>query len=447
MSEGTKKTAESTPESADQAAAAATCRRELDLEIPADEVSKAMERVAKEFAKVARVPGFRPGKAPITLIRRRFADDIKGEVLQSLVPERVEKAVSEQKLTPVSQPKVEQLDFNDGQPLKFRAVFEVLPEFELGNYKDLQFEMPAMDVVDEDVTKTLEDMRERAAAFAPAEGRAVQDGDFVQLKLTGTPEGEGEPLQADSVLCHIGAEETMAPFNENLRGVNIGDHKDFDVPYPADYPDAKLTGKTYHYSVDVLGIKTKKLPEINDEFAKDVSDATTLDELKKKIREGLVHQRDHKQKDLLREKVLGEIVKLHDFPVPQSLVEHQMDVRLERVVRSLAQQGVDPRAVNIDWVSLRKRNEDRAKDDVKAELIVDRIATAENIDVTEEEVEHELQHLAGHSNESAEAIRARLTKQGTLDRIKAKLRSDKTLDWLAQNARVSTTKAAAAEAK
>ena len=447
MTEGTEKPAESAPEGAHQAATEATCRRELDLEIPADEVTKAMERVAKEFAKVARVPGFRPGKAPITLIRRRFADDIKGEVLQSLVPERVEKAVSEQKLTPVSQPKVEQLDFNDGQPLKFRAVFEVLPEFELGNYKDLQLEMPVMDVVDEDVTKTLEEMRERAAAFAPAEGRPVQDGDYVQLKLTGTPEGEGEPLQADSVLCHIGAEETMAPFNENLRGVNIGDHKEFDVPYPADYPDAKLAGKTYHYSVDVLGIKTKKLPELNDEFAKDVSDATTLDELKKKIREGLEHQRDHKQKDLLREKVLGEIVKLHDFPVPQSLVEHQMDVRLERVVRSLAQQGVDPRAVNIDWVSLRKRNEDRAKDDVKAELIVDRIATAENIDVTEEEVEHELQHLGGHSNESAEAIRARLTKQGTLDRIKAKLRSDKTLDWLAQNARVSTTKAAAAEAK
>ncbi|HEX4536629.1 MAG TPA: trigger factor [Candidatus Acidoferrum sp.] len=443
MTEGTEKTAESTPESTNQAAAEATCRRELDLEIPADEVSKAMERVAKEFAKVARVPGFRPGKAPITLIRRRFADDIKGEVLQSLVPERVEKAVSEQKLTPVSQPKVEQLDFNDGQPLKFRAVFEVLPEFELGSYKDLQLEMPVMDVVDEDVIKTLEDMRERAAAFAPAEGRAVQDGDFVQLKLTGIAEGEGEPLQADSVLCHIGAEETMAPFNENLRGVNIGDHKDFDVPYPADYPDAKLAGKTYHYSVDVLGIKTKKLPELNDDFAKDVSDATTLDELRKKIREGLEHQRDHKQKDLLREKVLGEIVKLHDFPVPQSLVEHQMDVRLERVVRSLAQQGVDPRAVNIDWVSLRKRNEDRAKDDVKAELIVDRIATAENIDVTQEEVEHELEHLAGHSNESAEAIRARLTKQGTLDRIKAKLRSDKTLDWLAQNARVSTTAAAA----
>src|ERR1700742_4725113 len=292
------------------------CRRELELEIPAEEVSKATERVAKAFAKVARIPGFRPGKAPLTLIRRRFADDIKGEVLQSLVPERVEKAVHEQKLTPVSQPQVEKLDYNEGQPLKFSAVFEVLPEFELGNYKELPLEMPPMDVTDADVTKTLEDMRERAATFAPVEGRAVQDGDYAQLKLVGTPDDGGEPLEAESVLCHIGAEETMAPFNDNLRGANIGDHKDFDVDYPADYPDPKLAGKTYHYDVDVLGVKTKTLPELNDEFAKDVSDATTLDELKAKIRENQEHQLGHQVKDMKREKVLAELVKLHEFPVP-----------------------------------------------------------------------------------------------------------------------------------
>jgi len=422
--------------------AAATCRRELDLEIPADEVTKKLESVAKEFARVARVPGFRPGKAPVSLIRRRFAEDIKGEVVQSLVPERVEKAVTEQKLTPVSQPQVEKLDFTEGQPLKFRAVFEVLPEFELANYKDLELEMPTMDVTDEDVTKTLEEMRERAAAFAPVEGRPAENGDHVQLKIMGAPEGGGDPIQADSVLCHIGAEETMEPFNENLRGANIGDHKNFDVTYPTDYPDAKLVGKTYHYGVEVLGIKNKKLPELNDEFAKDVSDAATLDELKTKVRENLEHQRDHKHKELLREKVIAALIKLHDFPVPESLVQHQMDVRLERVVRSLAAQGVDPRAVNVDWVTLRRRQQERASDDVKAELIVDRIASAENIDVTDEEVNHELEHAASHSGESAAAIHARLTKQGTLDRMKAKLRSDKTLDWLAQNSRIRTVPAA-----
>ncbi|GAC1675696.1 MAG: trigger factor [Candidatus Acidiferrum sp.] len=418
--------------------AEATCRRELELEIPVEDVSKATERVAKEIAKIANVPGFRKGKAPLSLIKKRFAEDIKGEVLQSLVPERVEKAVNEQKLSPVSQPQVDQLDYNEGQPLKFRAVFEVMPEFELGNYKDMELEVPAMDLTEQDVTNRVDDMREHAAAFTPVEGRAIENGDFAQLKLTGTPEGEGEPLQAESVLCHIGAEETMEPFNENLRGANTGDHKNFDVEYPADYPDPKLAGKKYHYAVEVLGIKNKKLPELNDEFAKDVSDATTLDELKTKIREDLEHQRDHRKKEAVREKVLEQLIKAHDFPVPESLVEHQMDARLERVVRSLAQQGVDPRAVNVDWVTLRKRQEERAIGDVKAELVIDRIATTESIDVTDEEVQHEVEHMASHSGESAEAIHARLTKQGALDRMKAKLRSDKTLDWLAQNSRIKT---------
>jgi len=423
----------------------ASCRRELELEIPAEEISKASEKVAKEFAKMARVPGFRPGKAPISLIKRRFAEDIKSEVLQNLVPETVEKAVAEQKLSPVSQPQVDKLEFNEGQPVKFRASFDVLPEFTLANYKSLEIEMPEMNLTEEDVAKALAEMQQRAAAFTPVEGRAVQNDDFVQVKLHGTPEGGGEPLQAESVLCHVGAEETMEPFNENLRGANVGDHKDFDVNYPADYPDAKLAGKLFHYSVDVLGIKTKKLPELNDEFAKDVSDATSLEELKTKIRESLEHERDHRHKDLQREKVIGELVKLHDFPVPETLVEHQMDVRLERVVRSLAQQGVDPRAVNVDWVSLRRRQEERAKDDVKAELVIDRIATEEKIEVTEEELDHEIEHMAGHSGESTEAFRARLTKQGALDRMRAKLRSDKTIDWLAQNASVKTVAAASAK--
>jgi len=422
----------------------ATCRRKLDLEIPAEEVIKQTEKVAKELARIARVPGFRPGKAPLALIKKRFAEDIKGEVLQTLVPERVEKAVAEEKLTPVSQPQVDKLEFAEGQPVKFRASFEVLPEFALGDYKNLEIEMPEMTITDEDVTKALTEMQQRAATFAPVEGRTVQNDDFVQVKLLGTPEGGGEPLQAESVLCHVGAEETMEPFNENLRGASVGDHKNFDVVYPADYPDAKLAGKTFHYAVDVLGIKTKKLPDLNDEFAKDVSDAASLNELKKKVRESLEHERNHRQRDLQREKILAEIVKLHDFPVPESLVEHQMDVRLERVVRSLAQQGVDPRAVNVDWVTLRRRQEERAKDDVKAELVIDRIASQEKIEVSDEDLRKELDHMAGHSGESAEALEARLTKQGALDRMKAKLRSDKTIDWLAEIAKIKTVAAASA---
>ena len=413
----------------------ATCRRELDLEIPAETVQKAVARVAKEFARVARVPGFRPGKAPITLIRRRFADDIKSEVLQSLVPEQIERAVTESKLVPVTQPQVDKVDFTETGPVKFRATFEVLPEFELGQYKDLEVEVEDSKIEDSDVDKGLEELRDRAATFVPVEGRAIADGDYAQLKLKGIPAGGGDPLEADSVLCHVGGEETMEPFNQNLRGANIGDHKNFDVTYPSDYPDAKLQGKTYTYAVEVLGIKEKKRPELTDEFAKDVSEAQTLEELRKKMRDNLEAARTHRQSEQTREKLLAQIVKSHEFPVPEALVEHQMDSRLERTVRSLASQGVDPRAVNVDWVALRSRQKDRSIEDVKAELLLDRIASAEHIEVSEEEVEKDIAAIAQRSGESATAVRANLTRQGALDRMKSRIRSEKTLDWLCSNSR------------
>jgi trigger factor len=416
----------------------ATCRRELELEIPAETVQKAVKRVAKEFARVARVPGFRPGKAPETLIRRRFADDIKSEVLQSLVPEQIERAVSESKLVPVTQPQVDKVDFTESGPVKFRAVFEVLPEFELGQYKDLEVEVEELKIEDADVDKAMEELRDRAATFVPVEGRAIVDGDYAQLKLTGVPQGGGETLEADSVLCHVGGEETMEPFNENLRGASVGDHKNFDVTYPSDYPDPKLQGKTFTYAVEVLGIKEKKRPELTDEFAKDVSDAQSLDELRKKMRENLEAARTHRQNEQMRDNLLAQVVKAHDFPVPEALVEHQMDSRLERTVRSLASQGVDPRAVNVDWVALRSRQKERSIDDVKAELLLDRIATAEKIDVSDEEVEKEIAAIAERSGESATAVRANLTRQGALDRMKSKLRSEKTLDWLCSNSRTRT---------
>src|SRR3984957_13138256 len=375
----------------------ATCRRELELEIPAEDVQKAGARVAKEFARVARVPGFRPGKAPVTLIRRRFADDIKSEVLQSLVPEQIERAVSENKMVPVTQPQVDKVDFAEGGPVKFRATFEVLPEFELGQYKDLEVEIDDLKIEDADVNKAIEELRDRAATFVPIEGRPIADGDYAQLKLTGVPAGGGETLEAESVLCHVGGEETMDAFNQNLRGAGTGDHKNFDVTYPADYPDPKLQGKTYSYAVEVLGIKEKKRPDLTDEFAKDVGEGQTVEELRTKVRENLEAARDHRQTDQTREKLMAQSVQNDDFPVPQALVEQQMDSRLERTVRSLAAQGVDPRAVNIDWASLRNRQKDRATEDVKAELLLDRIATAENIDASDEDVDKEIDSLAQRS--------------------------------------------------
>lgn len=423
-----------------------TCKREIELEIPAEDVQKASDKVAKDIARIARVPGFRPGKAPITLVRRRFAGDIQGEVLQSLVPEYLEKALGEKKLVPVTRPEVDKVEFKEGEPLKFRAVFEVLPEFELGDYKNLQVQVDEISIGDAEVNKAVEEMRERAATFVPVEGRTAQDGDSVLIKLTGTPAGGGEQVHADNIMVHLGSEETLPSFTENLRGASQGETKNFETRYPDDYPDPKLAGKTYTYSVEVLGIKEKKLPELNDEFAKDGASAmglagkiSTLDELRKKIRENLDAAKEQQQKSQAHERILEQLVKLHDFPVPEALIEGQMDTRLERVVRSLAAQGVDPRAVNVDWVSLRRRQRDRAVTDVRAEILLDRVATAENIDASDEEVEKEIVTLAERSGESATALRARLTKQGALGSMKSKLRSDKTIEWLYRTARIETT--------
>ncbi len=294
------------------------------------------------------------------------------------------------------------------------------------------------EVTDADVEKTLQESRERAATFLPVEGRALAKGDYAQLKLAGTPAGGGEPLHADNVLCHLGAEETLEAFTENLVGAKAGEQRRFEVNYPADYPDPKLAGKSYAYVADVVGIKDKKLPELDDEFAKSISDAATLDELRAKVKKDLEAERDRQRTAAIRDAVLGKIVAAHDFPVPEALVENQMNTRLDRAVRMLSAQGVDPRSVKMDWQAMRLRQRDRAVEDVKAELLIDRIASAEKIDASEEDQEKELAHLAEHSGESAATVRASLTKQGAMDRMKSKLRSEKTLEWLQQNTRVTT---------
>ncbi len=243
---------------------------------------------------------------------------------------------------------------------------------------------------------------------------------------------------ADNVLCHIGAEETLEAFTQNLVGAKPGETRRFEVDYPADYPDRKLAGKKYAYSAEVVAVKQKKLPELNDEFAKDVSDVKTLDELRAKVRQELEKEVDQRHSAAVSDAVLAKIVAAHDFPVPEALVENQMDVRLERAVRTLAAQGVDPRAVNVDWVAMRRRQHPRAIEDVKAELLLDRIATAENIEATDEETDREIARIAERSGESVPAVRASLTKQGALDRMRSKLRSEKTLEWLQKNAEIKT---------
>jgi len=381
-------------------------KREIQVEIPADEVTRATESLIQKYQKMARLPGFRRGHVPASVIRQRFAEDIKSEVVETLVPRYFRQEAQKQGLIPVSQPRVTDLHIQEGEPLRFKANFEVMPEVKVEGYKELRAEKG---------------------------GTAITDDDFAQVSLDGTPkEGEGKPVHMDDILVEIGGKNTMPEFTENLRGASAGEQRTFDVVYPQDFSDQRLAGKTLTYAVNIQSIKRKNLPELNDGFAKELgTEFTSLEEVKKRIREGLEADKKHRAEHEAKDKLLDELVKRHDFPVPEALVEHQIDVRLERGLRALAAQGMRAEDMKkMDLNRLRAGQREQAVHEVKASLLLDKIADSEKIEVSDQEIDHEIEALAKQSKQTAEAIRARLTRDGALDRIRSRIRSEKTLNFL-----------------
>jgi trigger factor len=438
-------TAESTtPESAQKASAT---KREIQIEIPVADVNRQTDTLIQKYQKVARIPGFRRGHVPASIIRQRFSEEIKTDMVEALIPRFFRQEAERLSLHPVSQPRVTDLHLHDGEPLRFKAAFEVLPEIRLEGYKELRAEKPEIAVSEADVEQALADVRERHASFNPVEGRALADGDFAQVSLDGTPkpgetklgqgkpgEGksdEGQPVHMDEVLVEIAGQNTMPEFTEHLRGTSAGDERSFDVNYPEDTQDKRLAGKTFTYAVKVQSIKQKSLPEMNDEFAKTLGEFQTVDDVRKAIREQMEAERKHEAEHAAKEKLVGQLIQRNDFEVPDSLVEQQIDIRLERGLRALAAQGLTAEQMKkMDLQRLRAGQREQAIHDVKAALLLERVAEEENIQVGDEEVNQELEALAKQSKQTSEALRARLTRDGGLDRIRTRIRNEKTLDFL-----------------
>ena len=411
-----------------------SCERELAVEVPAEVVQQETEAIVQQFSRHARLPGFRRGKVPTSVIRSRFADDIKSEVVDKLVPKFFRQEVEKQGLTVVSQPKVTDLKLEAGQPLRFKATFEVLPPIEVAGYKEVSAEKPEIAVTDAEVEEYVMRLQEQQASFTAIEGRALADGDFAQVSFQSRSrdaEPDAKPVSMDDILVQIGGANTVKEFTENLRGASAGDERVFDVAYADDFQDERLRGKTVNYTVRVKGIKQKNLPEINDAFAKEVGEFKDLAELKAKIREEMEHEKKHRAEHEAKDKLMDELVRRNEFPVPESLIERQIDLRLERGLRALAAQGMRAEDMKkMDFSRLRAGQREAAVKEVKASLILDRIAEAEKIEVSEEELEKEVQALAAQSKQPADAVRARLTRDGALDRIRDRIRSEKTLDFL-----------------
>ncbi len=407
-------------------------KREIVVEIPVEDVTRQTDSLIQKYQKVARIPGFRRGHVPASIIRQRFSEDIKTDMVEALVPRFFRQEAERLSLHPVSQPRVTDMHLHEGEPLRFKASFEVLPEIKLEGYKELRADKPEIAVSEADVEQAIADVRERHASFNPIEGRSLADGDFAQVSLDGNPKaGEGQPVHMDEVLVEIAGKNTMPEFTEHLRGTNAGDERTFDVNYPEDTQDKRLAGKTFSYAVKVQALKQKSLPELNDEFAKTLGEFQTMDDVRKAIREQMESERKHEAEHAAKEKLVGELIQRNDFEVPESMIEQQIDIRLERGLRALAAQGLTAEQMKkMDLNRLRAGQREQAIHDVKAALLLERVAEEENVQVSDEEVNHELESLARQSKQTTEGVRTRLARDGGLDRIRTRIRNEKTLDFL-----------------
>ena len=407
-------------------------RREIQVEIPIEEVTRETDSLIQKYQKLARIPGFRRGHVPASVIRQRFSEDLKSDVVEALVPRYFRKEADKQGLIPVSQPQVTDLHLKENEPLRFKASFEVMPEIKVAGYKELRAEKPEIVVADEEVEQSLTGLREQHATYTSVEGRALADGDYAQVSLDGQPkDGDGKPVHMDEIMVEIAGKDTMPEFTENLRGASAGDERVFDVVYAQDAAEQRLAGKTFTYTVKVQAIKQKSLPELDDQFATQLGEFKSLDEVRQRLREGMEAERKHAAEHQAKDKLVAELVKRSEFEVPEALVERQIDVRLERGLRALAAQGMKAEDIKkMDLNRLRVGQREQALQEVKASLVLDKIAEEEKIAVSDEEINGEIDALAKQSKQTPEAIRARLTRDGALDRIRNRIRSEKTLDFL-----------------
>ena len=412
----------------------AATKRELEIEIPAEEVSREQESLIQKYQKLARIPGFRRGHVPASIIRQRFAQDIQNEAMDALIPKYFRKETERLGLIPISQPRVTDLHAHEGKPVHFKASFEVMPEIKVEGYKELRAEHPEISVTDQEVEDALKALQEQKATFSPIEGRPIQESDYAQVSLDGVPkpeEPDTKPVHMDEVLVEIGGKNTMPEFTENLRGANPGDERSFDVNYPEDFSDERLRGKTFAYKVQLKAVKQKSLPELNDDFAKELGEFKNLDEVRQRIREGMEHDRKTEAERNAKDKLLTELIRRNEFEVPEALVDRQIDVRLDRGLRALAAQGMSSDHMKkLDFGRLRAGQHEQAVQEVKASLLLEKIADEEKIEVGDDEIDREIEALAKQTNQAPDAIRARLTRDGALDRIRNRIRNEKALEFL-----------------
>jgi trigger factor len=416
------------------------CRRELVIEVPADEVTAEFEKTYNTYTRYAKVPGFRPGRVPKNIVRQRFGKEVSDEVLGHLVPHALESALVEQKLRVVGSPQISEITVHEGEPLRFKASVEILPEFTLQNYRGLQLTRRVARVTDEQIDAVLEDWQRNAGQMVPIEDRASEAGDHVSVNLVGkyvAPE-EAEDLTAHDVVIELGAEGVQPEFDENLRGVRPGDERQFRVVYPEDFGAEGLAGKTLDFTATVIAVRREERPALDDEFAREFGEVEAMDELRARIRADLERNSALSAERQLRDEATTALLSGYEFAVPESMVEQQASELTRELAYTMLRGGVAPEQIReLNWEERMGEARLRAVRDIRAALVLGRIAEAEQIEVAGEEIDAEVARLAEGSRVGEEALRARLTKEGALSSIENRLRYQKTLDAIIKSAEVT----------
>ena len=412
-------------------------QKTLTIEIPSDVVDAEINRIARGYTQQARVPGFRPGKVPQTLIKQRFRDQILHDVMHGLIPRAIDEALQERGIEPVDTPNVKDVALEEGQPLKFTAAIETVPPFDPGDLSSIALTQPSAAITDAAVDETLQRIRERAAKFESVEGRPVADGDTVVMDIDRTGPDDASDHH-DDVTLQLGSPANPPDFDANLVGLQVGDRKTFTIHFPDSHPSPQLANTDHTYAVAVKAIQQKVLPDLDDELAKDLGEFESLAALRDRVRTDLEAETEEKAKRQVRTELLRQLAERVTFPLPESLIEREVDRRLEELVRQLMAQNVDPREAGIDWAQFREAQRGAAREAVASALVLDEIARREQITVTAADVDKEIEQYALRAGRTPAALRAQLEKDGGISRLYAGLRREKAVDLAMSRAKMTS---------
>jgi trigger factor len=425
-------------------------KKDLTIEVPADEVQLEFDKTCESFMRNLKLPGFRPGRAPRGVIKQRFTKEIKQEVINQLIPHALQHAIKDKNLYIVSEPKINEISINEGQPLRFTASIEVMPEFDIREYKGLKITKWIHPTTEQDLEAVIGQIRESAAEFVPIEDRPAQDGDFVSFNLDGKfvhsdqesdagMEAEGkDKLHIEDNHIELGTEQLIPEFHENLRGVQAGDVREFRTSLPEDFADKNLAGKTIDFKLTVVAVRKKELPELDDDFARDTGEFETLNELREKLRERLKEDSLQKAESEMRNELMKQIGSAYDFELPASLVDREAEQRIQQLANHLLRSGIPRESLQqLDWEQRFQEAQKEVSRESRLALVMDRIAELEGVKVTSEMVDAEIARVAARSGETFEQLKARLTKEDALSSIENRLRFEMALEAVVSKAEVT----------